>query len=146
MLIQHYFSSQPSLPHFHSLLYILSIVSCIFSLWKPLKQSQSANVEDSLTNLLDFPFINEHVKLRQLRRRGMHNTDESWLKGSRRNMVHALTFLSWSYFMAVPDAAVAARMQPRWVRAWEDPKLRGKPPAKPLVAKPGEPWIIYKEI
>jgi hypothetical protein len=40
--------------------------------------------------------------------------------------------------MVVPDAAVAAKMQPRRKRAWEDPKLQGKPPVKPLVAKPGE--------
>jgi len=33
------------------------------------------------------------------------------------------------------DAALAARMQPRRARAWEDPKLRGKPPVKTLAAK-----------
>jgi len=32
------------------------------------------------------------------------------------------------------DAALAARTQPRRVRAWEDPKLRGKPPVKTLIA------------
>jgi len=33
------------------------------------------------------------------------------------------------------DTALAARTQPRRVRAWEDPKLRGKPPLKTLAAK-----------
>jgi len=33
------------------------------------------------------------------------------------------------------DAALAARIQPRRMRAWENPKLRGKPPVKALAAK-----------
>jgi hypothetical protein len=36
------------------------------------------------------------------------------------------------------DAALAARNQPRRIRAWENPKLRGKPPVKTLAAKTGE--------
>ena len=86
---------------------------------------RSANVEDSLTNLSDFPFINAHVKPRQLRRRGMHNMGESWLKGSRRNMVCANILILVIFHGSAIDTAVAAKMLPHWVWAWEDPKLEG---------------------
>ena len=40
--------------------------------------------------------------------------------------------------MLTSDAALAAKNQPRRMRAWENPKLRGKPPVKTLAAKTGE--------
>jgi hypothetical protein len=72
--------------------------------------------------------------------------NESLWKGRRRKMVCSLvTFLSYdsdlayiSLSTATSDAALAARNQPRRMRAWENPKLRGKPPAKTLAAKTGE--------
>ena len=62
----------------------------------------------------------------------------SWLKGSRRNMVCANILILVIFHGSAIDAAVAAKMLPCQVQAWEDPKLRGRPPVKPLVAKPGE--------
>jgi hypothetical protein len=62
----------------------------------------------------------------------------------RRGMIPNLTcltqFSDFSDCTTKSDAAQAARIsdQPRRVRAWEDPKLRGKAPVRTLAAKTGE--------
>ena len=58
-----------------------------------------------------------------------------------------ISLSKFKYDTTKSDAAEAARIldQPRRLRAWEDPKLRGKPPAKTLAAKTvtGEMLIMY---
>jgi hypothetical protein len=63
--------------------------------------------------------------------------NESWQIRKRRKVL----FLQLSYLALTAtsesDAAAAAKIQPRRVRAWEDPKLREKPPIKTLAEKTG---------
>lgn len=116
----------------------------IFSSCK-VKLSLSVNyVTGSSTGLLDLQSINARVKSRPPRRRRMRNMNKSRWKGRRREMVCSLIELFFClHFTATSDAARAARIQPRRVRPWEDPKLQGKPPGKNLAPKTGELQLIY---
>jgi hypothetical protein len=117
----------------------------IFFPCKQLLLSLSVNyVQGSSTSQLDLPSINARVKPRLLRRRRMRNMNKSWWKWKRRDMVCSLlvvvlvtvpSYISLSTATSSDAALLAARNQPRRMRAWENPKLRGKPPVKTLAAK-----------